>query len=89
MVFAYGTAALAFTSVGAAIKEATGDSGVSKTSDIWLQGFAQTGTARTTPVMYLYFENTSDPNNWIIHMGVNYPAGGTVNVDYIISYYSK
>jgi hypothetical protein len=84
-----GTAAISFTNVGAVVKEGTGDSGISKTGPVWLQGFAQTGATATTPVMYLYFEDTTLPDNWLIRMGVNYPAGGTTSVDYIISYYSK
>lgn len=86
-VFTYGTAGLAFVSVGAAVKEATGDSGIPVASDVWLQGFAQTGPAATTPVIYLYFDNTISAN-WVIRMGVNSP-GGTTNVNYTISYYSK
>jgi hypothetical protein len=85
--FTLGSVQLSFVSVSATVKEATGDSGVPVSNDIFLQGFAQTGTARTTPVFYLYFDDTLGAN-WVTRMGVNSPAG-TVNVDYIISYYSK
>jgi len=74
--------------VGAAVQGATANSGIPTSSDIWLQGFAQTGPAATTPVIFLYFDNTLAAN-WIVRMGVNYPAGGTTNVNYTISYYSK
>ncbi len=84
----YGTAGVSFTNVGFSIKESTGDSGVLTSKDIWLQGFAQTGTTKATPVAYLYFDSTLG-SNWTVRMGVNDPAGGPTNVSYIISYYSK
>jgi hypothetical protein len=85
--FTAGSLQLSFVSVTSRVKEATGDSGVSTSNNIFLQGFSQTGTARITPVIYLYFDNTLGAN-WVTRMGVNSPVG-TVNVDYIISFYSK
>jgi hypothetical protein len=86
-VFTYGTAGVAFVSVGAAVKGATADTGIPIASDLWLQGFAQTGPSAFTPVVYLYFDNTIT-SNWVVQMGVSSPAG-TSNVNYTISYYSK
>jgi len=89
ITFVYSSVRLSYTGVAnLTVTEATGDTGVSTTSDIWLQGFAQTGTKVSTPVTYLFF----DPSfglNWTVRMGIIDPYNVSPSVDYIISYYSK
>jgi hypothetical protein len=83
-----GTVGLQFSAVSSTVQEATGDSGISTSNDVWIQGFAQTGPAQACAVSHLYFDNTTPPN-WLVYMGLSDPAGGPMNVNYVISFYSK
>jgi hypothetical protein len=88
--YAYGTAAVLIASLNAnTLTTATGDTGVSTSSQIWMQG--TTLEPKNTPPTVILFGSTLSSNygsTWVAELrmisGITIP-----NVAYTISYYSK
>jgi hypothetical protein len=76
---------VSFTGVRPEISTGTVETAVPWPGVFILQGFQQTGTLQNVAVSYL---GVSFGTNHILEMGVVNLAGGSVDVDYIISYYT-
>ncbi len=81
-----GSVIIGFTSIaGGTTSTQTGDTGISTSNAIWLQGWVRSANVNAFPLS-LHFSNTGAAN-WISFMSIL--AGAPTTVNYTISFYSK